>query len=344
MKLITFAVPSYNSQDYMRHCIDTLLAGGDEVEIIVVNDGSKDDTGAIADEYAAKYPDIVVPVHKENGGHGSGVNAGLARARGLYYKIVDSDDWLDTDALKVVLDTIRGHVQAEEEADLYICNFVYEHVSDGTSHVSHYRKKMPAFRFFGWDEVKAFSKWEMLLMHSLIYKTSALRESGVCLPEHTFYVDNIFAYQPLPYMRKLFYIDVDLYRYFIGRSDQSVSVENMTRRYAQQLRVMQIMADAYSYEEIRGMAKGLKKYMFHALSAIMMNTVFFATGGKDNLPERKKGLKDLWMHIREKDVKLYRKLRYRSMPALTAWLPFRLRGWVSTLGYKFLCKFVKLGQ
>lgn len=344
MKLITFAVPSYNSQEYMRHCIDTLLTGGDEVEIIVVNDGSKDRTGEIADEYAAKYPGIVFPVHQENGGHGSGVNAGLAHATGLYYKVVDSDDWLDEGALKETLDTIRTHVEKGEGADLYICNFVYEHVSDGTSYVSHYRKKMPAGRFFGWDEVKKFTKWEMLLMHSLIYRTEALKESGIELPKHTFYVDNLFSYQPLPYMKKLYYIDVDLYRYFIGRSDQSVNMDNMTKRYEQQIRVMGLMTDAYSYEEIKGMEKGLKKYLFHALSAIMMNTIFFASGGKDNRPVRKAKLKELWAHIKERDKKLYRKLRYRSLPAIVSWMPFGMCGAVSTAGYKILCKFVKLGQ
>ena len=344
MKLITFAVPSYNSQEYMRHCIDTLLTGGDEVEIVIVNDGSKDDTGKIADEYAAKYPDIVLPVHQENGGHGSGVNAGIQHAKGLYYKVVDSDDWLDVDSLKKVLDTIRAHVEQKIEADMYICNYVYEHVSDNTSHVSHYRAKMPTDRFFSWDEVKSFSKWEVMMMHALIYKVDKLRESGICLPRHTFYVDNIFAYQPLPFMKKLYYIDVDMYRYFIGRSDQSVNINNMTKRYDQQIRVMQIMTDAYTYDYIMAQPKGLRKYMFHDLSAIMMNTLFFASGGKDNIENRKTLLKGLWKHIKETDPKLYGKLRYRSMPAIIAWMPFKMMGVVSTIGYKFLCKVVKLGQ
>ena len=89
MKLITFAVPCYNSQDYMRRCIDTLLTGGEKVEIIIVDDGSKDRTGEIADEYAAKYPTIVKAVHQENQGHGQGVNVGLAHATGEFYKVVD---------------------------------------------------------------------------------------------------------------------------------------------------------------------------------------------------------------------------------------------------------------
>ena len=71
MKIISFTVPCYNSQAYMRKCVDSLLVGGDDVEIIIVNDGSKDDTIKIANEYAERYPDIVKVVDKENGGHGS---------------------------------------------------------------------------------------------------------------------------------------------------------------------------------------------------------------------------------------------------------------------------------
>ena len=132
MKLLTFAVPCYNSQDYMEHCIHTLLEGGDEVEIILVDDGSRDNTGAIADRYAQQYPDIVRVIHQENGGHGEGVNQGLRHAQGLYYKVVDSDDWADVDALRQVVDKLREFSQMPEPVDLLVCNYVYEHVEDHT--------------------------------------------------------------------------------------------------------------------------------------------------------------------------------------------------------------------
>ena len=95
MRDITFTVPCFNSEDYMEHCIDTLLTADERAEIIIVDDGSTDRTGEIADNYARNYPEIVRVVHQENGGHGSGVNAGLALATGKYFKVVDSDDWLD---------------------------------------------------------------------------------------------------------------------------------------------------------------------------------------------------------------------------------------------------------
>ncbi len=101
MKLLSIAVPCYNSQAYMKKCVESLLYGGDEVEIIIVNDGSKDDTPCIAEEYASKYPDVVKTVHQPNGGHGEAVNAGLRNATGLYFKVVDSDDWVDSSAYKL---------------------------------------------------------------------------------------------------------------------------------------------------------------------------------------------------------------------------------------------------
>ena len=95
MKLLTIAIPCYNSQDYMRKCVDSLLIGGDDVEILIINDGSRDRTAEIANEYEKNYPGIIRAIHKENGGHGSAVNAGMREARGLYFKVVDSDDWVN---------------------------------------------------------------------------------------------------------------------------------------------------------------------------------------------------------------------------------------------------------
>ena len=95
MKYITFAIPCYNSESYMHHAIETILTAKDDVEILVIDDGSSDNTLKIAKEYEVKYPGIVKAIHKENGGHGSGVNKGLSLAKGLYYKVVDSDDWVD---------------------------------------------------------------------------------------------------------------------------------------------------------------------------------------------------------------------------------------------------------
>ncbi len=341
MKLITFAVPSYNSEAYLEKCVDSLLTGGEEVEIIIVNDGSKDRTREIADAYAAKYPDIVRAVHKENGGHGSGVNKGLELAQGLYYKVVDSDDWVDESALATLLDTIRQHVREEKYADLYITNFVYEHVEDNTRHVSRYTKFFPVGKFFGWKDSKPMKLWHYLLMHSLVYRTELLRKAGLVLPEHTFYVDNIYTYQPIIYTEKLYYLDIDLYRYFIGRSDQSVTVENMTKRYSQQIRVMRIMLGAHTYDEIQSKCKRLRQQCYHQLCNIMVTTYFFTTQGNDKA--RKEEFYAMWKELKQRDIKLYKKMRRMSMIRFLNMLSWKGKGRMTLFSYKFLTKRVKLG-
>ena len=180
MKLLTFAVPCYNSEAYMEHCVQTLLEGGEDVEIILVDDGSKDGTGAIADRYAEQYPSIVKVVHQENGGHGEGVNQGLRRATGLYYKVVDSDDWADVDALKKVVEKLREFSQMEKPVDLLVCNYVYEHVEDNTQKVMGYANVFPRERVFTWEEIGRFRPSQYLLMPSAGLRAGAAQAHLLC--------------------------------------------------------------------------------------------------------------------------------------------------------------------
>lgn len=340
-KILTCTVPCYNSSAYMRKCIESLLAGGEDMEIIVVNDGSADDTLAIAREYEAAYPSIVRVVDKQNGGHGSGVNAGLTRAAGLYFKVVDSDDWLDEDSLRIFLSTLKAHLDGGRAADLYITDFVYDKVCEGKSFRRSFRRNFPRTELFGWDDVGTFRFSSLLMMHSLVYRTEVLRKCRLVLPEHTFYVDNIYLYKPLPYTEKLCYLELPLYHYLIGREDQSVSHSNITKRYLQQIRVMKELVSAYSYEEIMAMPKGLRKYMKHVLGVIMVLTVMFTTAGKDNIPARVDAMDGLWEFIRARDKKLFRFMSRRTYPALVYFLPFRLQGLTTELGYRFFRERIK---
>ena len=143
MKLLSVAVPFYNSQAYMRNCVDSLLEGGDLVEILIVDDGSKDDTGKIADEYAARYPNIVKAIHQENGGHGEAVNTGIRNATGLYFKVVDSDDWVNAEAFHAILDKLQEIMGGPQVLDMMISNFVYEKQGAKRKKVMRYTKYMP---------------------------------------------------------------------------------------------------------------------------------------------------------------------------------------------------------
>ena len=126
MKLLSIAVPCYNSQDYMAHAIESLLPGGEQVEILVVDDGSKDDTARIADDYERRYPGVVRAIHQENGGHGDAVMTGLKNASGLYFKVVDSDDWADAEAYPKVLVALDGFSALDRQIDMLVSNFIYD--------------------------------------------------------------------------------------------------------------------------------------------------------------------------------------------------------------------------
>ncbi|MDR3540995.1 MAG: glycosyltransferase [Desulfosporosinus sp.] len=303
MKIITFAVPCYNSAAYMERCIDTLLPCGNDAEIIIVNDGSSDDTGKIADNYAAQYPDIVRVIHQENGGHGEAVNTGIKNASGLYFKVVDSDDWVDGPGILKVLQTLISLVDGNSAPDLMVCNYIYEKLLEGTRHVINYRNVFPHNQTFGWNDMRRFPPWKYLLMHALIYRTQLLHECGLKLPKHTFYVDNIFAYQPLYFVKTIYYLDVDLYHYYIGREDQSVNESVMLKRIDQQLLVTRIMIECHRLPGSIS-SKKLSSYMLSYLTMMMtICTVFLRISGtkEDNKKE-----KELWSFLISRDNSVYR--------------------------------------
>ncbi len=338
MKLLTIAVPCYNSESYMEHCVESLLAGGDEVEILIVDDGSqKDRTAEIADRLEMENPGIVRAIHQENGGHGEAVNTGLANAAGVYFKVVDSDDWVNEKAYKQILDLLREMVEKKTNLDMLISNFVYEKEGAKRKKVMNYHAAIPRGEILTWDQVRVFTKWQYILMHSVIYRTQMLRDCGLKLPAHTFYVDNIFVYQPLPYVKTLYYLDVNFYRYYIGREDQSVNEKVMISRIDQQIRVNKIMIDEYNlYDKKLIPSRKLRHYMMQYLEIMMTisSIMLIRSGTQENLEKKK----ELWKYLKKKDRRLYFKLRHGIM-GRTMNLPGKGGRKVSEMGYKITQKF-----
>lgn len=336
MKLLSVAIPCYNSADYMSHCIETLLAGGDEIEILIVNDGSaKDNTQEIAEEYQAKYPTIVKAVYQENKGHGGAVNTGLSHASGLYFKVVDSDDWVDSGVLLKILSALRRLEKKGRPVDMFLSNFVYDKQGAKNKRLMHYRKLLPVNQIFGWNQIGHFPPTRYILMHSVIYRTELLRKCGLKLPEHTFYVDNIFVFQPLPYVRTMFYMDVDFYHYFIGRDDQSVNEPVMISRIDQQIRVNNCMTDAFTASAVHN--KKLRSYMMNYYTIILMVTSVIGIRSKDEQIIKK--AYRVWDYLKEKDSSLYRKARYSPI-GIAMHLPGRAGRAIISFGYTVAQKFV----
>ncbi len=335
MKLLSVAIPCYNSELYMRHCIESLLEGGDEVEILIVDDGStKDKTPQIADEYEKRYPTVCRAIHQENGGHGEAVNAGLRNANGIYFKVVDSDDWVDKDAYMEVLKTLREFVYGKQTLDMLISNFVYEKQGVRRKKVMNYRTALPRDQVFSWKDVKMFMLGQYILMHSVIYRTELLRQCGLSLPQHTFYVDNIFVYQPLPYVKTMYYLDVNFYRYYIGREDQSVNESVMIGRIDQQIRVTKLMLDYYAEAKITQWK--LRYYMVRYLEIMMVISSILAirSGTDENMAKKK----ELWQYVRKLNLLLYLRLRFGFLGQGMN-LPGKGGRKVSVAGYKISQKF-----
>ncbi|GAA0136958.1 glycosyltransferase family 2 protein [Paenibacillus sp. YSY-4.3] len=329
MKLLSVVIPCYNSQDYMRYCIESLLPGGEDVELLIVNDGSADRTANIADEYARRYPTIVKAIHQENGGHGEAVNAGLRNATGLYFKVVDSDDWVDVRAYLKILQTLQDLQNEDKTVDMAISNFVYEKEEASYRKVMKYHHVLPEGKIFSWDEVKPLRKGQYLLMHSLLYRTQLLKDCGLELPKHTFYVDNLFVYVPLVHVKKMIYINVDFYRYFIGREDQSVQESIMIKRIDQQLKVNKLMIEQVGMDSIPHPI--LRSYMFSHLEIVTVVSaiLLIRSGTAENLAKKK----ELWKFIKDTDIQLYQELKYGFMGRLIH-LPGRAGRLISVGAYK----------
>ena len=324
MKYISFAIPCYNSQD----SIESILTGGEEIEIIIVNDGSTDRTSEIAHEYRKQYPDIIRVIDKENGGHGDAVNAGLDSARGKYFKVVDSDDWVDEEALHQILTLFRNLEEEDNQIDMLVSNYVYEKVGANHKKCIHYRNALPQDEVFRWDDMGHFHLDQYILMHSVIYRTNMLKLSQLKLPKHTFYVDNIYVYYPLPHVRKIYYLDVDFYRYFIGRDDQSVNERNMIARVDQQIFVTKEMIDMYDLRKIT--SKKLRQYMVNHL-AIMMTVssiLLIRSKTRENLEKKR----ELWTYLKKRDFKTFFKIRYGIL-GQTMNIPGRSGRKISSLAY-----------
>lgn len=334
MKVLSIAIPCFNSAEYMRKCIDSLLVGKDDVEILIVNDGSnKDDTAKIADEYEKKYPNICKAIHKENGGHGDAVMYGLRAATGEFFKVVDSDDYLDKKSFLEVLNKLKEFIRDKENIDMLLCNFVYDKVGVKKKKVMTYKRNLPVNKKFEWEDIRPFHTGQYILMHSVIYRRELLIENGLDLPKHTFYVDNIFVYQPLNAVKNIYYMDVNLYRYYIGREDQSVNEQVMIGRIDQQIRVTKLMLDAFNPYDV--VNKKLRKYLISYLEIMMVISSILAILSKDEENLKKKD--ELWDYLKDHNPRLYRRIR-RGALGQAMNLPGKVGRSIAVAGYRIANK------
>ena len=218
-KTLTFVVPAYNMETYLGRCVESLIAAkrNDDIEVLIIDDGSSDGTLAMAKSFEQRHPGVVRAIHQDNKGHGGAVNTGIAAASGMYVKVVDADDWVGAESLELVMATLREEAERTDPIDMLVTNYVYDKVGKIVKHVVNFRRAMKSDERLTWNDLGRFGLAEYILMHALTFRTAVVRASGMQLPEHTFYVDFIYAYQPFPWVKTIKYLDTPFYHYFIGR-------------------------------------------------------------------------------------------------------------------------------
>jgi len=243
-KLLTIVIPAYNSEQYLDKCLENMLDPiCPEVEILIIDDGSKDATGTIADQYSLKHPEIVRVIHKENGGWGSGINLAIQKSKGLFFKIVDADDWILENSLSKLLSILRG---ASAEVDLVVTNYVEyaltENHKDFHKVIPHIPRKELDFRNIF---EKYPGKWQVSV-HSIAYRTEMLRKSGLVV-NFRYYSDLEYKMIPLGSVRKILVDDLYVTNY-CRHEGQSVSMTGYQRHYQDFLKVVQALAKSYNYQ------------------------------------------------------------------------------------------------
>ena len=307
MKLLTVTVPCYNSQDYMEKCIESLLRGGERVEIIVIDDGSRDATGEIGDRYAAQYPGIVKVIHQENGGHGAGINAGLKAATGKYFKVVDSDDEVSGDFV-AFLDRLELCDQ-QGGVDLFVTNYYYVHTDGIGDRSINYSDVLPEGRIFGWGDTKRFKLHQMLTIHSCTFRTEVMRRCGGELPRKVFYEDNLMVCRTLPFVERMFYMDVDLYRYTIGREGQSVQDDVSRRRYTHHLLIAESCFKSVDLDKLS--CRQHQQYMKHELFMLFCIATAFTRTNKS--AEADEALEKMWLACEEHNARWAKHFRQKTI-------------------------------
>lgn len=223
--LLTIIIPTYNMQAYLHRCLDSLLVSDEKMqalEVLVINDGSKDASSAIAHEYEAKYPNTFRVIDKENGNYGSCVNRGLKEATGKYIKVLDADDWFNTANFEQYLQSL-----ATTDADLVLSDFSIVDADTMVASLAYHpnlqKRRVYSFRACTLDEVGVY------MMHAVTYRTDLLRSIDYVQTTGISYTDTEWSYNPLYAVKTMVYYDYNVYQYLVGREGQTMDPKVMMR-------------------------------------------------------------------------------------------------------------------
>ena len=308
-KILSIIIPMYQSEDFIKKCLDSMILGKSDMgrmEILVVNDGSKDGSAALAEWYVRRFPDTVRLLNKENGGHGSAINLGVTQCRGRFMKVVDADDWVYTRGLKMILDILQN--TEAFYADVVLAGYQIHDIRDGST-------ETVACGMEGTDGTTGMAgvmnEWgryhRLFTLHGLIYRTDFYRTQGRLLPEHVYYDDAYFDVVYAARAARIYTADTILYEYRIGDENQSISCKNRERRLGQLEKVL--LEICQTVPDGGGMSKAGRCYWYRRTASFL--TGYYATAFL-KVQNRRKGrvaARAFSYKIKSIDQNLYRMCR-----------------------------------
>ena len=334
-KLLSIIVPAYNVERYLQECLQSLVvcSGQEQVEVLIINDGSTDNTKRIAEGYVDHYPMIFQVISKENGGHGSALNRGIQEASGKYLKVVDGDDWLDTEELEKLLCFLRNADQ-----DIIATNYFWVD--------THSRKKTVQQRtpFKGVIYGKTYTLSELrdkcyIKMHSMTVRTEIIRKSPFPIDEHCYYVDSEYVMYPIPFAESVVFLDSWLYQYRVGRKHQSVNLSQMAGNKAQHLKVFCRLLEYYDWVRASSAGTGQIDYLQHGIALIFKSQykVFLCCPYSE---EMKKELIHFDRMVMEKYPEIYRRADSKAVKLIRMFhfRMFRLIGYIFRFSHRIMGK------
>lgn len=319
MKILSIVIPAYNVEKYLDRCLQSfeVQAVLDKIEILVINDGSTDETANIAAQYCEKYQTSYFLFNKENGGHGSGINYGIKHATGKYFKVVDGDDWLNSGELKDFVELLEK-IDTDVVAADYLC------VQDGSEQVleEKYCTRIPG----QYGKICDMGKGEIqsvIKMHALTIKTEILKKNHIFIDEHCYYVDCEYITYPMPYVKNVYFYHRFIYMYRLGRGGQSMDIRSMQKNRQQHMRVLESLLTFY--DRLENISVNSRTYIEKCIAQVVENQfqIYISMGRQKEIAgelrewdyQLKKNYNRIYAAADKKSIKMLRLTNYRILKA-----------------------------
>lgn len=301
MKTLTIIIPTYNVEKYLKRCIDSILYDTTilkDIEVIIVNDGSIDNSLQIANKFEKEYPETVIVINKENGGHGSTINAGLKIASGKYFRVVDSDDWVNIDDFANYVNKLKSL-----DEDIVLTNYSRELIYSSEQIKFTFPKEIEYNKKYNLDNFDfKLLGLDYFFMATSTIKTKILKDINLYLDEKTFYVDMEYVVLPTNKLNTLIYLDYDIYRYFIGRPDQSVSINGYINHRKDHEKVLKRLINYYNEENL---SKNKKEYIKKILILTLNSHYIIYCKSKVKNKIMQKEIKEFDKYLKNTNKELY---------------------------------------